>query len=82
MRNITLEEKIIIHEILALSKIVYLTLITSLLKQIIEEIQKNTKCLHLNNLNLKIKHEILCNSFEDGLQNVDINYKIAILQCS
>ena len=40
MRNITLEGKIIIFKPLALSKIVFLTLITSFSKQINEEIQK------------------------------------------
>ena len=40
MRNITLEGKIIIFKLLALSKIVFLTLTTSFSKQINEEIQK------------------------------------------
>ena len=43
MRNITLEGKMIIFKTLALSKIVYLTLITSFSKQLIEEIQKIQK---------------------------------------
>ena len=30
----------------------------------------------------KIKHETLCNSFEGSLKNVDVNSKIAGLQCS
>ena len=34
-------------------------------------------------MNPKIKHETLCNSFEEGgLKNVDKNSKIEILQCS
>ena len=83
MRNITLEGKIIIFKTLALSKIVYLTLITSFSKQLIEEIQRIQKAFIWNNLTPKIKHETLCNSFEeDGLKNVDINSKIASLQCS
>ena len=49
MRNITLEEKIIIFKTLARSKVVYLTLITSFPK-LIEEMQKNTKSLHLEQL--------------------------------
>ena len=83
MRNITLEGKIIIFKTLALSKIVYLTLITSFSKQLIEEIQTTQKALVWNNLTPKIKHETLYNSFEEGgLKNVDMNSKIACLQCS
>ena len=43
MRNIILEGKIIIFKTLALSKIVYLILITSFSKQLIEEIQRIQK---------------------------------------
>ena len=68
---------------LTLSKIVYLTLINSFSKQLIEEIQRIQKAFIWNNLTSKIKHETLCNSFEEGgLKNVDINSKIASLQCS
>ena len=83
IRNITLEGNIIIFKSLALSKIVSLTLITSFSKQLIEEIQRIQKATIWNNLTPKIKHETLCNSFEeDGLKNVDINSKIASLECS
>ena len=68
---------------LALSKIVYLTLITSFSKQLIEEIQRIQKPFILNNLSPKMKHETLRNSFEEGgLKNFDINSKFASLQCS
>ena len=40
MRNITLEGKILISKMLALSKIVHLTLGASFSKQLIKEIQK------------------------------------------
>ena len=43
MRIITLKEKIIIFKTLALSKIVYLTLIASFSEHLIEEIQKYKK---------------------------------------
>ena len=83
MRNITLEGKIIIFKTLALSKIVYLTLITSFSKQLFEEMQRNQKSFISNNLTPKIKHETLCNSLEKGgLKNVDIVSKIPSLQCS
>ena len=72
-----------LQNIIALSKIVYLTSITSFSKQLIEEIQRIQKPFIWNNLTPKIKHETLCNSFEEGdLKNVDINLKIGSLQCS
>ena len=72
-RNITLKGKIIIFK----------TLVLSISKQLIEEIQRIQKAFIWNNLNPKIKHETLCNSFEKGgLKNFDINSKIASLQCS
>ena len=68
---------------LAVSKIIYLTLITSFSKQLIEEIRIIQKDFIWNNLTPKIKHETLCNNFEEGgLKNVDIDSKIASLQCS
>ena len=45
MRNYTLEGKIVIFQTLTLSKIVYLTLITSFSKQLIERMQKIQKTL-------------------------------------
>ena len=45
MRNITLEGKIIIFKTLVISKIVYVPLITSLSKHLIEEIEKCKKPL-------------------------------------
>ena len=78
-----MEGKIVIFKTLALSKIVYLTLIASFSKQFIEKIQRIQKAFICNNLTPKIKHETLCNTFEEGgLKNVDIDWKIATLQCS
>ena len=83
IRNITLEGKILIFKTLALSKIAYLTLITSFSKQLIEEIQRTQKAFIWNNWTPKIKHETLCNSFEEGSpKNVDINSKFGSLQYS
>ena len=82
-RIITLEGKMIIFKTLALFKIVHVTLITSFSKQLIEEMQRIQKAFIWNNLTSKLKHETLCNSFEEGgLKNVDINSKIASFQCS
>ena len=82
MGSYTLEGKIVIFKTLALSKIVYLTLVTSSSKQLIERIQKIHKTLIWNNLTPKIKYGTPSNSFiEGGLKNVDINSTIASLQC-
>ena len=81
MRNITLDGKIIIFKTLAVPKIVYLTLIISFSKQLIEEMQKIQKAFIWNNLTSKIEHENLFNSFEEGcLKNAAIHSKVA--QCS
>ena len=83
IRNITVEGKIIIFKTLALSKTVYLTLITSFSKQLIEEIQRIQKAFIWNNWTSKMNHETLYNPFQEGgLKNFDINSKIASLQCS
>ena len=83
MRNIALKAKIIIFKTFALSQIVYLTLIASFSKQLIEEIQKIQNAFIWNNLTRKNKHETLCNCFEESfLKNVDINSMIANLQYS
>ena len=57
----------------ALSKIVHLTLITSFSKQLIKGMKRIQKSFMWNNLTLKIKHETLCNSFEEGsLKDIDM----------
>ena len=81
MRNITLDGKIIIFKTLAVPKIVYLTLIISFSKQLIEEMQKIQKAFIWNNLTSKIEHETLFNSFMERLsQKAAILSKVA--QCS
>ena len=57
--------------------------LTTLSKQLIEETRKIQKAFIWKDLTLKIKHEILCNSFEDGsLKYVDVNSKTVSLQRS
>ena len=82
MRNITLEWKTIIFKILALSKTVYMTLITSFSEQLTEEMQRIQKVFIWSNLTSKIKNETLSNSSEgSGLKNLYVNLKLASLQC-
>ena len=46
----------------------------------IQQIQREFLC---NFSNVKIKHETICNDFQNGsLKNVDIPSKISCLQCS
>ena len=83
MRNLTLKGKILGFKTLDLSKIVHLCLTSVVLKKIIEEIENIQKNFLWNHSNPKIEHSTLCNSFATGGQrNVDINTKIASLQCS
>ena len=72
-----------IFKTLAISKIVYLALITNVPKVIVEELQKIQKKFLWQNSRPKIKHKTLSNTFETGgLKNVDINLKVISLQCS
>ena len=81
-RMLTLEGRIMIFKTLAISKIVYLALITNIPKVIVEELQKVQKKFLWQNSRSKIKHKTLSNTFETGgLKNVDINLKVS-LQCS
>ena len=82
MRNITLEWKTIIFKTLALSKTVYMTLITSFSEQLTEEMQRIQKVFIWSNLTSKIKNETLSNSSEgSGLKNLYVNLKLESLQC-
>ena len=82
-RTLTLEGRIMIFKTLAISKIVYLALITNVPKVIVEELQKIQETFLWQNSRPKIKHETLSNTFETGsLKNVDIDLKVISLQCS
>ena len=77
MRNLTLERKIIFKTI-AISKIFFQLFITTILKYVVNELEKWLKRLFYG-----IKHETLCNDYKvGGLKNVDIPNKIMALQWS
>ena len=83
MRNLSLAGKISVFKTLAISKIVYLAMMTPVPNQIINELYKLQKEFLWGNSKPKIKHETLCNSYDDGgLKCVDIKSKIISLQCS
>ena len=83
MRHLSLEGKITIFKSLALSKLVYLVLLTIVPKSIIKELNEIQKKFLWSNKKCKIKHGTLCNDNKNGgLRNVDINVKIVSLKCS
>ena len=81
-RTLTLEGRIMIFKTLAISNIVYLALITNVLKVIVEELPKILETFLWQNSRPKIKHKTLSSTFETGgLKDVDINLKVISLQC-
>ena len=66
MRNFTVEGQITIFKILAISKIIHLSLITNVPTEIINELNKIQKEFIWNGNNSKMKHFILCNKDENG----------------
>ena len=85
MHRLTLEGKIIVFKTLAISKIVFLSLISKVLTEIINELERIQKkfSAFLWPSKPKIKNETLCSDFKHGgLKNVNIQKKIISLQCS
>ena len=81
MRRLTLEGKIIVFKTLAISKIVFLSLISKVPTEIISELERIQKTF-LWPSKPKIKNETLCSDFKHGgLKNVNIQKKTS-LQCS
>ena len=82
MKYLSIEGKITVFKILALSKIIHLALVT-VPKSTILALNKIQKEFFWKNSNPKIKHSTLCSNYEKvGLKNVDITSKIISLQCS
>ena len=83
MRNLTVEGKIVIFKTLAISRIVFQSLITPVLRHIVNELKKIQKAFLWKNSAPKIKHETLCDDYKGGgLKNIDILNKLLGLQCS
>ena len=83
MRNLTLEGKIVIFKTLAISKIVFQSMITPVPIHIVNELEKIQKAFLWKNSSPKIKYETLCNDYKGGgLKNIDISSKSISLQCS
>ena len=64
MRNLILEEKIVISESTAISKIVFQALIAIISKHIISEKMKKAFCK--KTLTPETNHKILCNGYKSG----------------
>ena len=75
MRCLTLEGKTIVFKTLAISKIVFLSVISKVPTEIISELERiQQPFLWLSKP--KINNETLCSDFKhDGLKNVDIKKK-------
>ena len=81
MRHLSLEGKITIFKSLAISKIVYLALLTLIPNSFLEELEQIQKTFLWGNMRTKIKHDTLCNNFkEGGLKNVDVTHKFSALR--
>ena len=60
MRNLTLEERIVVFKTLAVSKIVFLAILTKIPYQVVKELEKIQKTFLWKNSTPKIKHETTC----------------------
>ena len=74
MCRVTLEGKIIVFKTLAISKTVFLSLISKVLTEIISDLERIQKTFIWSSTP-KIKNETLCSDFEHGgLKNVFIAF--------
>ena len=79
-RNLTVQGKITVFKILAISEVIHLALVTKVLYAIIDQLKKILKDFICNRKHSKIRHSILCNSYENGgLKSVDIPNKLTSL---
>ena len=83
MRYLSIEGKIVVFKTLAISKLVYLALLTVIPNHITEEVAKIQNSFIWHDSSPKTKHETLRLEFKaGGLKNVDIRFKFVSLQCS
>ena len=77
IQNLALLGKVTIFKTLALSKIIHLALVTNVLTAKVELLSKIQKEFLWGKNKSKIKHDTLCNDYENGeLKSVDIFSKI------
>ena len=83
LRNLTIEERIIVFKSLAISKLIHLASVTEIPTTTTNLLTKIQIQFIWKGKNPKIKNSTLCNEYEfGGLKNVDIFSKVVSLQCS
>ena len=83
MRGLTLQGKITVFKTLVISKLVYCSYLSYVPKSIIDLVKKMQKEFVWSDKPAKIKHNTMCNSYEQGgLQMSDIDLKIDALHLS
>ena len=82
IRSLTLEGTITVFKTLAISKIAYLSVVSKNPTEIIVQLEKIEKRF-IRSTKPKIKNKTISSDLKDeALKNVDMNKKIASLQCS
>ena len=82
-KQLWLKGKITIFKSLAISKIVYLALLTLISNSVLEELNQIQKIFTWGNKQAKIKHDTLCNNFtKGGFKSENIKHKTWALKCS
>ena len=72
-----------VFKTLAISKIVFVALLTKIPHQVVEELEKTQKSFLWKDSSPKTRHETTCKDYKNaGLNNVYISRKIVSLQCS
>ena len=80
MRNLKIEGKVAVFQVLAVSKIMYLALTINIYATVIKELNKMQKEFIWRCKNLQIKQSTLCNKLENGgLKSVSLKIKRLIL---
>ena len=83
MINLSIEGKIVVFKTLALSKLVYLALLTVIPNHVTDEAAEIQKSVIWHDSSPKITHETLTMEFKaGGIKSVDIRFKFVSLQCS
>ena len=78
-----IEGKVLVIKFLAVSKIVHLSLITTVPHALINQLNNIQRNFIWNRKNRKIKASTLSNSYEDGgLKDVNVFTKVISMQCS
>ena len=67
MRNLTLEGRMVVFKMLAISKIIFLPLLTEILYEVVKELEKIQKSFLWRNSTAKITQETTCKNCTDGV---------------